>query len=122
MKKQSGGVSFLQLCGVLAIGMAILLGVKAIPPYMNYWYVQAAVDSLYTDPPRTTDTNADVYRQIRRHLQDNAVYSLEPKDVVTITGRGNGRVYAINYSFEIPLFFNAALVFTFGEPEAGQEG
>lgn len=113
MKNQTGGVSFLALCGIIAILFLVVCAIKIFPVYTNYWYVSAAVESLYTEPPGATVSNKDIYRRIARHLQNNAVYSVNPEDVVTISGRGNSRQYSVDYQSEIPLFFNATLVLKF---------
>lgn len=120
MKKQEGRVSILTLCGVLAIGFTIMLTVKLLPAYMDYWYVQAAVEELKLNPPRESDSNEKVYRQIKRHFRDNSVFDLEPAEVVAIKGRGNRRTYAVDYSITIPLFFNANMLLSFGEHQIEQ--
>ena len=108
--------------GVVALGVVLVVGMKVAPSYLNYWYIQAAVDELHASPPRPSDTDAQVYSRLERHMQDNAVYGIEPEDVITITGRGPKRQYFVDYQVSIPLFFNASLVFSFGENTGTEPG
>ncbi len=113
MNKQNGRVPFLALCGVVALGFALVILFKAGPAYMDYWYVKTAVDELQSNPPRASETNDDVYRQIKKHLQNNAIYDLDPKELVSITGRGDRRQYAVDYDVRVPFFFNADILLSF---------
>ncbi|MEM9601833.1 MAG: DUF4845 domain-containing protein [Pseudomonadota bacterium] len=122
MKNQAGRVNLLTLMGVVALCVLVVVGMKVAPSYLNYWYIQAAVESVHASPPRSSDTDADVYRRLERHMQDNAVYGIEPEEVVTITGRGPKRRIFVDYEVKIPLFFNASLVFNFGENADSEPG
>jgi len=120
VKKQYGRVSFLAACGVVSLGLALVISFKAGPAYMHYWYVKSAVEELQLSPPRASASNADVYRQIKRHLQDNAIYDLNPEELVTITGRGDRRQYMVDYDVRVPMFFNADIMLSF-RPEGVAE-
>jgi len=101
---------FLTLAVVLVF--AAFLVFRLMPPFLEYFYVQKAVDAVASDLDLQTATPREVRGEFdKRALIDN-ITTITGEDL-EIVRQGNDVVLNANYSVKVPIFGNVAACIDF---------
>lgn len=115
--KQQGMTWWGLLYVVITLAIIVVIGVKCVPVYMNYYDVRGglscAVDNLSanTHPGRTISVHT-IRRSVQRCFDGGYVDNVHGRDVKVHRVDG-GRVLQIKYTAKKHLFFNIDFVFHF---------
>ncbi|HTY99737.1 MAG TPA: DUF4845 domain-containing protein [Rhodocyclaceae bacterium] len=113
LKRAQRGVSLSGLLmAAVVIGLVAMLGVKVVPPVINYFKLVQAVKAVSKDPATKTATVPDIRRAIQaRFIVDN-IDTVQPADI-DISKDGSDVVLSFNYSQRIPVVGNVSLLIDF---------
>ena len=102
-------IGWLILFGLL--GMVVMVGLRLLPAYMEYFKVSAAVESVAEQS--TADTsNAELRRAIAARFQVDGVRTINPQDVAV--SRQNGVLtLTAAYEYRTPVLGNVDAVVKF---------
>ncbi|MDP2826632.1 MAG: DUF4845 domain-containing protein [Sulfuritalea sp.] len=112
MKFQRGISLNALLLGGAALGMAALLAMKALPPWIEYGNAVKAIKGTASDGSLKDASVAQVRAAFGRRADMDDVKSIAPADL-DITKEGGELVITFSYEKKIPLFGNTSLVFDF---------
>ena len=111
--KQERGLTmtgFLTLSIVL-IFMALLV-FRLLPPYLEYFYVQKAVDSISRDLDLQTATLREIRSAFDRRAMIDNITTIRGEDLELIK-EGNNAVLDASYSVKVPIVANVAACIDF---------
>jgi len=111
--KQERGLTmtgFLTLSIVL-IFMALLV-FRLLPPYLEYFYVQKAVDSISRDLDLQTATLREIRSAFDRRAMIDNITTIRGEDLELIK-EGNNAVLDASYSVKVPIIANVAACIDF---------
>lgn len=100
------------MIGGVIFAVVALLGMKAIPPWIEYGNLVKAVKGTATDGSLKDATVAQVRAAFARRADMDDVKSVTAQDI-DITKEGDELVISFEYSKKVPLFANVSLVFDF---------
>lgn len=120
MKLQRGISLNTLMFGGAALAMVSLLGMKAIPPWIEYGNLVKAVKGTAADTSLKTGTVAQVRAAFTRRADMDDVKSVTAQDL-DITKEGGDLVISFKYEKKVPLFSNVSLVFDFEGSSSGQQ-
>lgn len=112
MKHQRGLSLNGLVLGGAALGLIGLLGMKILPPWMEYGSIKKYVKAVATDSSLKTATVGDVRTAFDKRSSIDNVSSISGADL-DITKEGDDIVISFAYTAKVPLFANASLVFEF---------
>ena len=101
---------FLTLSIVL-IFMALLV-FRLLPPYLEYFYVQKAVDSISRDLDLQTATLREIRSAFDRRAMIDNITTIRGEDLELIK-EGNNAVLDASYSVKVPIIANVAACIDF---------
>ena len=101
---------FLTLSIVL-IFMALLV-FKLLPPYLEYFYVQKAVDGVAKELDLQTATTREIRSAFDRHAMIDNITTIRGEDLELIKDGNNAAVDA-SYSVKVPIIANVAACIDF---------
>ncbi|MEC5388252.1 DUF4845 domain-containing protein [Uliginosibacterium sp. H3] len=111
-RKQQRGLSILSTLIVGGfIGAALILGLKLVPVYTEFFAVKKAFDKVVRDidpqSPATAFRNA-----FQKYAQIDDISSVDPQTIVVTKDSGKASMSA-DYQRTVPLFANVSLIFDF---------
>jgi len=112
MKFQRGLSLNALLLGGAVLALIALLGMKAIPPWIEYGNAMKAIKGTAGDASLKAATVAQVRAAYGRRADMDDVKSVKPEDL-EITKEGGELVISFAYQSKVPLFKNTSLVFDF---------
>lgn len=119
MKYQRGiGMGGLMM-GAVVFGFAAVVGMKAVPEWMEYGKIVKAVKATASDSGLKEGTVAQVRAAYQKKAEIDDIKSM-PADDLEITKDGSDIVITFSYQKKIPLFSNVSLVFDFEGSSAKQ--
>lgn len=89
-----------------AFGILGMVGLKAIPAYMEYFTIQSTVHRIGNDPGMQTDEQRR--KAFDHQSQIDRIESVTSRDLVM-----SGNEISVTYEKKIPLFEHATLLLTF---------
>ena len=111
MRRQKG----LTLTGFIVVAVivviALLLGFKLGPPYMEFHSIQKLLRQLATEPPGS-DARATARRNFALRASIDNITAVNANDL-TITKEGENVVIVAEYSVRIPLVYNISACLDF---------
>jgi hypothetical protein len=92
------------------IGFFVLLTLKMLPSYLEYYKIVSTLDSLEQESGLSSPR--DIYNLIERRFDISYVSTIEPRDVKIQTA---GPVYLVTakYDSRVHLFYNVSVVMSF---------
>jgi hypothetical protein len=111
MRNHQLGVSLIGLIvGAVILIFVLLLGMKALPPYMEYFTAKKLITQIANE--QRTGSVGDIRKswQLKTAIED--VPSVNDKEL-EITKEGGEVVISFAYRKEVPLFVNVGLYFDF---------
>lgn len=119
MKFQRGLSLNTLMLGGAAVGVVALLGMKAIPPWIEYGNAVKAIKGTATDASLKDSSVAQVRTAFGKRADMDDVKSVKPEDL-EITKEGGELVISFKYEKKVPLFYNVSLLFDFEGSSASQ--
>jgi hypothetical protein len=118
MRNRQLGVSLTGLIiGAIILVIAALLGMKVLPPYIEYFNARKLITQIANERPGSP---ADVRRSFDLKSGIDDVRSIESKDL-EISKEGNEVVISFAYRKEVPLFANVGLYLDFYADSKGRD-
>lgn len=110
--RQHGGglVSFLT---VIACLIALVIGMRLFPLYMEAWSVRSIVNGLASDGTVATAPYNEVTRMLETRLQINNIKRVAPQDFVIESIAGGGYYFQVDYEARTSLVGNLDAVARF---------
>ncbi len=112
MKQERG----LTMTGFLTLSVVLiftaLLVFRLLPPYLEYFYVQKAVDSIARDLDLQTATLREIRSAFDRRAMIDNITTIRGEDLELIK-EGNYAVLDANYSVKVPIIANVAACIDF---------
>ena len=111
MRQQKGvtAIGWLIILGL--IGFFVLLTLKMLPSYLEYFKVASSLDSLEKE---TLSTPAEIRKLLERRFEISYVESIKPKDV-SIKSAGAAWNVIAKYDSRVHLFANVDVVMSFNK-------
>lgn len=109
--------------GMTLIGLTLVLGVlaffvlltlKLLPPYLEYFKVGSILDSIKQEPDLAKMEIPEIRRMMDQRFSIDSVSALSPKDVV-IEKQGAKVSLAANYEARVHIMGNADAVLVFSK-------
>ncbi len=100
------------------IGFLVMIGLKLMPPYMEFFKVRSTLDSVASEINNET-TTAEIRQMVGARFQVNDVRTINNRDIV-INRDGGILTLTVNYEYRTPMFANVDAVVMFEKSvEAG---
>ena len=112
MKHQRGLSLNGMMIGSAVLAVFALLGMKAVPPWIEYANVLKAVKATAGDASLKEASVAAVRTAYGKRAEIDNVQSVRPDDL-DVTKEGGELVISFAYTSKVPLFKNTSLVFDF---------
>ena len=109
LKRQNGMTAIGWLIVLALIGFFVLLTLRMVPSYLEYYKVVSSLDSLEKE---TLDSPGAIRKLLERRFDISYVESITPKDVVIRPSGTNFRVIA-DYDARKHIFANVDVVMSF---------
>lgn len=117
MKNQQGFNTVAFLLWMMAIIMAIIMGMRVIPAYMEHATIQKALNSMTSEPDINNKTSKEIRQSFNKFVQIDDIESVSGRDLEIKKVQGN-IIIEVAYSVKTPLFANISLLLEF-EATAG---
>lgn len=111
-RHRQGGMTFigyLLLFGLL--GLVVMVGLRLLPAYLEYFKVSSAVESVASESTAET-TNADIRRAIAARFQVDGVRTIGSRDIA-MSRAGGVLTLTAAYEYRTPVFGNVDAVVKF---------
>ncbi|MGB5305400.1 MAG: DUF4845 domain-containing protein [Gammaproteobacteria bacterium] len=109
LKRQQGMTAIGWLIVLALIGFFVLLTLRMLPSYLEYFKVSSSLDSLEKE---TLSTPEEIRKLLGRRFEISYVETIKPKDVVIRSGGAAWNVTA-KYDSRVHLFANIDVVMAF---------
>lgn len=110
LKRQNGMTAIGWLIVLALIGFFVLLTLRMLPSYLEYYKVVSTLDSLEKEPG--LESPAAIKKLIERRFDISYVESIQPEDVVIKASGPNFRVIA-DYESRKHIFANVDVIMSF---------
>ena len=117
MKNQQGFNTVAFLLWMMAIIMAIIMGMRVIPAYMEHATIQKALNSMTSESDINNKTSKEIRQSFNKFVQIDDIESVSGRDLEIKKVQGN-IIIEVAYSVKTPLFANISLLLEF-EATAG---
>lgn len=129
MKKQQGMTFIGMLLTMVAVIMAAILIMRAVPVYLQYYSIIQSVKGLNSVPVTilTGDSYGDVEvlkRSLNKHFEINGLDNLKENQLVIVPNGEKKFTVKLKYQVIRPLLYNVSLLFDFNHTQevvAGSE-
>ena len=111
-KHQAGLTAIGLILILIPVGLAVYTVLKVAPVYMEALSVGDVVNSLKKEIDLKEKSREEISSMIKKRLDVNNIKSVD-KDDIKIQKTVNDVTVSIDYEARVPLFWNAALAFSF---------
>lgn len=113
------GISFSGfLIGAFLLVLASVVGLKALPAYMENMKIQSTFESLANDPELSAGSILDIRSAFTKRASIDDIHAIGSQDI-EISKDGAKLVLSSSYSITIPLAGNVSLLLDFN-PSSGR--
>ncbi|HAS52167.1 MAG TPA: hypothetical protein DCS21_10670 [Gammaproteobacteria bacterium] len=110
-RKERGMTVIGMLLLIVVIGFMLLIAMKVIPMYMEYYKIKATVASIRKEPQLAQMSAADLQRAIQNRFDSGYVERLQARDLkIRNDAETRGRVIELIYDHEQELFYKLYVV------------
>ena len=111
--KQHAGITLTgMLVASVVVVLLLLLGLKVVPVYVEYYAIQKAFKALAADPNLRGAPRRQVAAAFASRAAVDDIKSIGP-DSVQVTKGGDGIIVSAEYEKKVPLFHNVSACFDF---------
>jgi len=108
------GISMMGALTMLVIGaFAVVIFMKVVPIYLNYYQVYTALEGLKSEPGITSESKSEIMNRIEKRFDISQIYSPDPHDVIKIDKRGGVTSVKLAYEDRRELLGNLEVVAVF---------
>jgi hypothetical protein len=119
--KSQRGMSFFGLIIMIAFGISlVLIGVKLVPPYIEYFTVKKILGAIAADPAFSTMTPQEIRTSFERRAAIDYQNAVNPQDL-DITKVDGETVISVEYSQKIFIAGNVSACLDFEASTAGKK-
>jgi Domain of unknown function (DUF4845) len=111
-KHQAGLTAIGLILILIPVGLAVYIVLKVAPVYIEALSVGDAVSSLKKETDLKEKSREEIYTMLKKRLDVNNITSVDKNDI-KIQKTVNDVTVTIDYEARVPLFWNAALAFSF---------
>jgi hypothetical protein len=112
VKNQAGLTAIGLILILIPVGLAVYIVMRVAPVYIEALSVGDVVNSLKKELDLKEKSREEIYTMIKKRLDVNNISSVD-KDDIKIQKTVNDVTVTIDYEARVPLFWNAALAFSF---------
>ena len=114
-KRYQRGMTIWSMSFVVGVfAFLIFVAFKLFPPYMEYFKVAKALDSVTQNADIGSMSKTDIVTALANRFNIDNVDSVDPAKNLFLENRGrNSRLVRISYETVIPLFYNISLLLEF---------
>jgi hypothetical protein len=112
VKNQAGLTAIGLILILIPVGLAVYIVMRVAPAYIEALSVGDVVNSLKKELDLKEKSREEIYTMIKKRLDVNNISSVD-KDDIKIQKSVNDVTVTIDYEARVPLFWNAALAFSF---------
>lgn len=105
LNRQRGFISFCTLLIILSFMLALFLGGKLIPPYMENSNIQSSMEGLTRLESFEDQGSSSIRERLSKQFRVNGVQVVAANDIVIVTFRERYEV-DVSYHVEIPMVSN----------------
>jgi hypothetical protein len=118
--RKQQGLSFISLLAYFALGgIVVLLALKLIPVYLEYFSIKKVLASMSISEEVKTGTVGDIRRSFEKRSQIDNIVAIKAADL-EITKEGGDAVVSAAWQQEVPLFPGWKLVIDFNVSTASK--
>lgn len=114
LKSQRGMTAIGWLIVLGLIGFFVLLALRMIPSYLEFFTVTSALESLQNEPGMADKTPQDIRTMLSKRFDINDVKSITAKDVA-VQNQGGSFLVGVDYEVRMPVLGNVDVVMTFAK-------
>lgn len=114
LNKQRGLGYIGWLLTIAGIGVAIVLGLRIIPPYVQHVAIVQIIESLQSEPDISRKTTGQIRKMIRKRFEINMMTTVSTHDL-KISKKKDKVMIELNYQVQKPIFGNADILITFSD-------
>lgn len=114
LKSQRGMTAIGWLIVLALIGFFVLLALRMIPSYLEFFTVTSALESLQNEPGMANQTPQDIRKMLGKRFDINDVKSITAKDVA-IQKQGGAYLVGVDYEVRMPVIGNVDVVMSFAK-------
>ncbi|HIE56374.1 MAG TPA: DUF4845 domain-containing protein [Chromatiaceae bacterium] len=108
------GLSITGWMFVIAIALFfVLLGMKMIPSYLNYFSIVKVMESMAQDPTLKDAPPSELRKAFNRRIDINGIYNFPKKGLKIDPSQGEGTRMVIDYEVREPVAGNVDVVMHF---------
>ena len=112
VKNQAGLTAIGLILILIPVGLAVYIVMKVAPAYIEALSVGDVVNSLKKELDLKEKSREEIYTMVKKRLDVNNVSNVD-KDDIKIQKTVKDVTVTIDYEARVPLFWNAALAFSF---------
>ena len=112
VKNQVGLTAIGLILILIPVGLAVYIVMRVAPAYIEALSVGDVVNSLKKELDLKEKSREEIYTMIKKRLDVNNISSVD-KDDIKIQKTVKDVTVTIDYEARVPLFWNAALAFSF---------
>ena len=116
-KYQQHGMTVIGMLLVLiVIAFAVLIAMKVVPMYIEYYTVKSTIESIRNEPTLAQMSTQDIHKAIQRRFDVGYVERVKATDLkVRNDPNGRGRVLEVVYDDERELFYGLYILLKINE-------
>lgn len=99
---------------LFTLGVILMVGIKAVPIYMNNYDIRATLEWAAAQPELREASAMEIQSRIQRRFDSGYVDNIKGRDIKVKRVDG-GRRLSVEYEVREPLFGNIVLLFDFKE-------
>jgi len=113
MHHQRGRSLLGMIAMIIVVGFFLLLGIRLVPVYMDYWTIVSVAESVQEDPDLREASPREARQALSSRMRLNNLRDYDT-DIYTVS-RGDGGVIVIDIEYEQrePFLFNVDLIVSF---------
>ncbi len=113
MRKQQGLTLSGLLLWAIVIVVAVLLGLKLGPSYMEYYTIEKTFKTIAAEAGTRNAQRSEIERSFASRATIDDITSIAPADLEISKGEGGNVVISASYSTRVPLFGNVSACLDF---------
>jgi len=108
------GITMWGMAFVLSVlGFTLFIGFRMLPPYLESFKVQSALDSLARQPDFPAMTRGDIATALNKRFDIDNITDVKLDKALTVETRGRTKVVRLKYENVIPVVGNVYILLDF---------
>lgn len=112
MRRQRGVTLGGFISWAVVVGVVLVIGMKLLPSYIEYWRVQSILGKLAKNPELRSGSIGDVRAAFVKQTMVESVNAVGPNDI-ELTKEGNGFTLSASWYAKVPIAGNVSAYMDF---------